>query len=352
MFNFPIYIIIGGGTVATFCVGSLVVYFIKNPEKFEKLLSLLYKALRYICKTAEYKYVKYSVQSTLNNFVANVKKDVPNLNVENVKLEWIDEGTTAEQFFKQNQLVIRMQKSRNDNRNVVRATVAFVSYALLHKAKRYIAEYQKKAIDLFATTKILENGHSEFLSDFVDLYLADAMENKKVNDLFAKFEDIHKVRLFFPVLINELDFLGEKVFSKAKNNELVYSEVMGLINFLYQYSHRKKSEETPNDYTGAYSRFAIRIVGMKGKIQNIGESIYIRNILDISSKVETIYLVGDLSNSSFINGVVENVVNQVPYHIYNRKKYECTIKDHDGTDIKVDSYLVVLRNNKIATFQR
>lgn len=352
MFNFPIYIIIGGGTAATFCVGSLIVHFIKNPEKFEKLLSILYKGFRYICKTAEYKYVKYSVQATINNFVAGVRKDVPNLNVENVKLEWIDENTTAEQFFRQNQLVIRMQKSRSDNRNVVRATVAFVSYALLHKAKRYIAEYQKKAIDLFATTKILENGHSEFLSEFVDLYLADAMENKKVNDLFAKFEDIYKVRLFFPVLINELDFLGEKVFSKARNDELVYSEVLDLINFLYNYSHRKKSEETHNDYTGAYSRFSIRIVGMKGKIIHEGESVYVKHISDISAQVETIYLIGNLSNSSFIDRVVEAVVNQVPYHIYNRKKYECIIKDYDGTDIKVDNYLVVIRNNNITTFQR
>lgn len=349
MFHFPIYITVGTGVVTTIGIVSLV---IKNPEKVEKWAALFYKAARYLCKTAEYKYVKYSVQSTLNEFVADVKKDVPNLNVENVKLEWIDEATTADQFFKQNQLVLRMQKSRSDNRNVVRATVAFVSYALLHKAKRYIAEYQKKAIDLFATTKILENGHSEFLSEFVELYLADAMENKKVNDLFAKFEDIHKMRMFFPILINELDFLGEKVFSKAKNNEKVYNEVLELVNFLYRYSQRKKSEEILSDYTGAYSRFSIRIVGMKSKIQHEGESVYVKNITEISDKVETLYLLGDLSNKSFINKVVDSVLKNIPYHIYNNKGYHCTIKNHDGSDMEVDTYLVVLRNNNITTFQQ
>lgn len=332
--------------------GSLILYFVKNPDKFEKWLSILYKFFRFVCDKAEYKYVKYTVQSYINGFIVSIKKDVPNLNVENVKLGWVDGNTTADQFIKNDQLVLRMHKSRNDNRNVVHATVAFVSCALLHKAKRYIADYQKKTIDLFATTKILEEGHSEFLSDFVDLYLADAMDNDKINDMFSKFEDIHKVKMFFPVFVNELNFLGEKVFARSVRKQIVYDEVSSLCSFLYCYSNRKKSEDVQSDYTGQYARFAIRIVGKKGKIQNVGSSIYVKNIISIDDSVETIYLLGDLTNKTFIKGVVDDVIKIKPYHIYNHKEYKCTIKDSNGDDMPVNTYLVVLRSNTISTFKK
>lgn len=349
-FYFPVTISICIGTPLV--IGSLVFYFIKNPDKFEKWVAIICKFFRFCSDYAEHKYVKYSVQSKINGFIKDVKKDVPNLNVENVQLEWIEENTTAEQFLKQNQLVLRMHKSKSDNRNIVRATVAFVSFALLRKAKKYIADYQKKTIDLFATTKILENGHSEFLADFVELYLADAMDNKKVNDLFAKFEDIHKVRMFFPVFINELNFLGEKVFSKAKNNQAVFDEVSSLANFLYIYSHRKKSEEVQSDYTGSFCKFSIRIVGKNWKIQNEGKKVYVKNIVSTEDKVETLYLLGDLSNRSFINGVVRDVTTQIPFYVFNTKSYKCTIKDSEGEDMDVNTYLVVLRNKNIQTFHK
>ena len=80
-----------------------------------------------------------------------------------------------------------MHNSRNPNRNLVNATVAFVSYSLLIKAKHYLANYQKTTINLFASQKILVKENPEAVGELIDSYLRDAMDNKKINSLYTQF---------------------------------------------------------------------------------------------------------------------------------------------------------------------
>src|SRR5690606_24037777 len=135
--------------VSLFTGGSIVAHYAKNPEKLEKLIALLNRYFKFIIKKSEYTYIKYDIQSRVNGFVAELSKKVPHIIPTRVKLEWIDENISPEQFIQSDQLVMRMHKSANHNRNVVNATFTFVSYSLLRKAKSYIAKYQKNAIDLF-----------------------------------------------------------------------------------------------------------------------------------------------------------------------------------------------------------
>ena len=47
-------VVIGGTAVA--------LYFIKNPDKLEKLVALFYKAIKWVYRTGEYQYIKYDIQ--------------------------------------------------------------------------------------------------------------------------------------------------------------------------------------------------------------------------------------------------------------------------------------------------
>lgn len=337
--------IIGG-----FSVFGIVIYFVKNPEKFEKWVALFCSYFRYISKSAEKTYVKFSVQSTVNSFVADLSKDVPNIGANFVKLNWVDEGMTEEQFLQSGQLVVRMRKSTSKNRNIVNATAIFVSQSLMPKAKSYVAKYQKEAIDLFATTKILNKGDAALLSEFVELYLRESLEQEKVNDLYGKFEEIHKMKLFFPIFITEMNFLGEKVFGKKKQDKDIYAEVNSLINFLLLYSKRKEHEETISDFDGTYCKFAIRIVGRLGKIIREGEQTYLNNIRKLEGNVETLYLLGNISNCEFIDSLVNNLVSSGKYTLYNTKDFVAMIKDTEGMNMKVSSHLVVLRSTSIQLY--
>ncbi|CCZ82243.1 hypothetical protein [Odoribacter laneus] len=350
-FNFnlaiPVFVIIGMASG-----GGLVLYFVKHPDKLETLLALINKICKSIIKKAEYNFVKYDVQSTVNKYISTFSKKIPNLSVTHVKLEWIDENITPEQFIKSDQLVMRMHKSINQNRNIVNATFTFVSYSLLRKAKSYIAQYQKDAIDLFVSFKIIENTKYELLDEFVQQYLNEGLEHDKVADFYDKFFDIDKAGLYFPVFMTEMTFLGEKVFAKRKDKNIIYEEVKGLVNFLNIYANRKINDTTTTEHNGNYCRFAIRIIGKKSKIDREGEQVYINNLKRIDPKTETIYLICDELNIKFMHNVLDKCLNHIDFNIYNKYKYHAVIKDHEGNDMQTNSYLVILRNKKIAVYHK
>lgn len=332
--------------------GCIVVHFIKHPEAVDKWMALLAKCLKVIYKKWEYTYVKRDVQSVVNGYIAKLSKQVPNLLVKKVTLEWVDEQLTAEQFIKNDMLVMRMHKSNNQDLNVVNATFTFVSHSLLVKAKSYIAKYQKNAIDLYVSYKILENEKIHLLQTYVQEILKEGLTNKNTNDFYGKFFDIDRAGIFFPVFLTEMTFLGEKVFGNRRNDQEIYDEVSSLVLFLYKYANRKLHQETISEFDGHYCKFAIRIVGMSVKIQTAGEGIYIRNIQQIPSSIETIYIIGGKDNKNFIDNIVRECQESMAYDVYNTYEYPAVLKDMNSEDYKCDNYLTVLRSRNVKYYHK
>ena len=354
MFNFYIYlgipILVLGGAAGG---GSLVLYFIKHPEVVDKWLALFSKYGKFLYKKWEYTYVKRDVQAVVNGYVSKLSKKVPNLLVKRVTLEWVDDNITAEQFIKNDMLVMRMHKSNNQDLNIVNATFTFVSHSLLLKAKSYIAKYQKNAIDLYVSYKILEREKAHLLQTYVqEIFKEGLSNNAKTNDFYGKFFDIDKAGIFFPVFLTEMTFLGEKVFGNKRNDQEIYDEVSSLVMFLYKYANRKLHQETISEFDGQYCKFAIRIVGMSVKIQTSGEGIYIRNIQQIPSSIETIYIIGGKDNKNFIDRIVSECQKSMAYDVYNTYEYPAILKDMNSGDYKCDNYLTVLRSRNVKYYHK
>jgi hypothetical protein len=332
--------------------GSVVWHYAKHPDKLEQLFALFFKSVKWLFKTAENGFIKYDIQFRVNSFVDDLYKIIPNLTPTSVKLVWIDEKQTAEQFVKSNQLVLRMHKSSSQNKNVVNATFAFVSYSLLRKAKHYIAKYQRESIDLFVSFKILENAKFEILDEFVQEYLHAGLEKEKIVDFYEKFFDIDKAGVFFPVFLSEMTFLGEKVFGKQRNDQQIFDEVKNTVHFLYRFSMRKYDDHSITEFNGEYCKFAIRIIGKRFKIGNEGEKVYINNLNKIPESMETIYLIGHKTNKKFVKSITAKFNASDKYFVHNEYEYKSRIKDKDGVSFDVDSYLIVLRNKKLEMYHR
>ncbi len=348
-FNISITITFAFGIV----IGSATVigYLVTHPSKLEKLAALIYKCLKYIIKSAEYKYVKFDIQGKVNDFSNELRKRVPNIEPTKVQLEWIDINQNPEQYSKSGELILRMHKSNNQNKNIVSATFAFVSYSLLRKAKSYIALYQRESIDLFVSFKLFEKERIEILDEFVQNYLKDGLEKEKVDEFYSMFFDLDRAGIFFPVFISEMTFLGEKVFGKKRDNDRIFKEVRALVFFLNRYSNRKVDENDILEFIGEYCKFAIRIIGKWYKIDNKSQ-IYINNLRKIADKVETLYLLGDSANKDFINYTVKCCKDTIDYDIYNSFKYNAKIKDRKGLLFDITNYLIVLRSNKIQVYHQ
>lgn len=347
-----IYIIL---PVSIFCLaagGGIVWFIFTHPAILDKWASFFYRLLKIIYKEADKRFVKYNIQSIINGFITKLNADVPNLDAQRISIDWIDEKTTPETFLKSGTLVLRMQKSINQNQNIVNATYTFVSREVLKKTKTYLASHQKDAIDLFVSYKALEKAGHDIMDAFVQTYLRGGLDKASVDKLYAKFESIDACGLFFPVYITEMTFLGEKIFGKGVNRNKIYKEVDDLVSFLLTLANRKTGEYSNMEHVGEYSKFAIRIVGKQNKIENEGKRIYINNIRQITQPIETLYLMGNSYNKEFIDEVSSDLTEDDVWEIFHKVATKAMLRTSEGEEFDVMNYIVSLRKKSVTIVTR
>jgi len=335
-------------------VGLLIIIIVfLYPEKVEKWGTLLWTIINCIFRIGEKKIITHDIQARVNEFTKSLKKEIVNYEHVRIKIQWITEKETPEEFFRRNKLIIRMRQHANQNRNFVYASMIFIAKALLTKTKKYLSPSQRKSIDLFIGKRLFEKEKPQIIDQFFeDYFSAKVLSSNKIMELVEKYEIIDKVGLFFPVLIQELTFLGGKVFYKPKNTKII-KEVTEFINFLQRYAEREVGEETiPKNFEGTYCRCGIVIIAkrLKREIGKLAPFIkYIKKLLE--KKLENIYLIGPVSrgNKVFIDQISNEVQKKFSLQKYTSKKFKAKIKIK-GKREEVNNYLVLLRSPEIIRY--
>lgn len=333
--------------------GLILLILLLFPEKIEKWSVMLWKVIYFIIKKGEKKIIAHDIQGRVNEFSKSLRREMTNFDPVGISIQWVMEKETPSEFFKENRLIIRMRQHADQNKNFVYASMVFISKALLTKTKKYLSPTQRESIDLFVGRKLFEKEKPQIVDRFFEDYFSPkALSSNKIMELLEKYEIVDKVGLFFPVLVQELTFLGEKVFYKPKSEKII-TEVKEFINFLQNYAEREVGEEEiPKKFEGAYCRCGIAIIAkqLKREIGDLEPFVrYIQKLIE--KKLETIYLIGSASkeNRSFIDQISEEIQKKFKLQKYTSKKYKAKIKIK-GKRKEVDSYLVLHRSPEILRY--
>lgn len=329
--------------------GLILVILFLFPEKIEKWSVMLWKIIYFLIKRGEKKIVAHDIQGRVNEFSKSLKKEIVNLEPVGISIQWVTEKETPSEFFKDNKLIIRMRQHVDQNKNFVYASMVFISKALLTKTKKYISQSQRESVDLFVGRKLFEKEKPRIADRFFEDYFApNALYSSKIMELLEKYEIIDKVGLFFPVLVQELTFLGEKVFYKPRSEKII-AEVTGFINFLQKYAEREVGDQTtPLNFEGAYCRCGIVIVAKSLKREIGALTPFIRYIQSlIEKKLENIYLIGSATkeNRNFIDRISKEVQKEFQLQSYMTKEFRAKIKIN-GERKEVDNYLILFRSSE------
>lgn len=334
--------------VGSFGTGGVVVLVLfLFPEKVEKWGVMLWRLIYFLSHKGEKRIVAHDIQGRVNDFAKSLKKEIHNFEPVGIGIQWVTEGETQAEFFKEERLIIRMRQHADQNRNFVYASMAFISRALLTKAKRHLSQTQAESVDLYVGRKLFEREKPQVLDRFFEDYFSPkALSSERLMELLEKYEVIDKVGLFFPVLIQELAFLGEKVFYKPRRDQII-KEVSNFIGFLQRYAEREiGEEEIPKNFEGAYCRCGIVIIATALKRQ-IGDTkpfvAYIGGL--VAKKLENIYLVGSAGrqNRAFMDQVSQAIQIQWKLERFMSRAYKAKIR-LGGQRIQVDNYLILHRN--------
>ncbi len=332
----------------------LVVFFLTHPEKVEIWSALIAKALSRIkvwFRGAHKHYVKHELQGRVNEFTSKVSKQAPYLGATKCRVEWETGDTDKKAFLEGDEVIIRLRREDPDDMNFVHGAYHFVSTALLHKVKRYVSPSHRESIDLFVTTAMLQAEKPSLVSHFLDEYLhpATADADSKVVRFFDQYSHIDKGGLFYTVLLQELDFLGDKVFGGRKDDTIII-EVNDLVSFLEGFAGRSIGEEMEMKFDRSYCRFALVIVGKSFNVAE-GARVFVNYInRDLAPKdIETVYVLGSAANEPVLNEVCEQLASI--YEVFRGHHYKAVLNRPDGTEFESKQALYILRKRGVRVFQ-
>jgi hypothetical protein len=176
----------------------------------------------------------------------------------------------------------------------------------------------------------------------------------KISQLLATFEKLDEAALFYQILLQELEFLGDKVFLGTKHkNAKIIAEVTKAIEFLERLATRNTGEDIPLDFNGEYCCFAMMIAGKKPKMTASGE-VYVNRIRKhlMPNDIDTIYLVGEWPNKDIIDNVCTAVEDTFEKYKTHRSKVTLTRKEGDEERYEQrEHYLAILRKKGVSVFR-
>jgi hypothetical protein len=329
---------------------AIVLVIFLNPDKAQIWASWFWAGLSKVYRGAQKKYTKYDLQGHINDFSREVGTEAPFLAATQVRVEFTKEAE-REAFLRGDAVIIRLRTSDREDQNFIHGAYMFVSASLLFKAKRYLSDTQRTALDLFVTAKLLGKERPAALGHFLDEYVHPelAKANAKEGQLFEKFEAIESRGHFYSVVLQEFDFLGSKVFGRRKDDRVI-TEVRSFIDLMESFALRKIGEEGDLKHVGTYCRMALVIIGKSVKLSSGGVDPYVNYIRRqlVPKSIETVYVLGAGENAPMLDTVAARVADV--FEVHRQRRSQTLLEFTDGRQIAAEQYLVVLRLKGVSAF--
>jgi len=298
------YLLFGFPPTVVLLIAALLFF----PEKIEKWSAFLWKgigALGELFRSARKRAIKHDLQGRVNDYVRRLRKQVPGSFEDKLELEWVDAKTHRSALLADGRVVLRLRSHDPEDHNFVHASYLYVSKCLLKKTKRYLSVPQRDALDIFVSSKLLKEEKPSVVGYFLDQYLHPKTDDtkSKVAVLIDDFGIIDRACFFFPLLVQELEYLGDKVFGRRRD-DLIVKELYDVVGFLRPLSQRTVGDEGDLNFDGSYTRFGVVIVGKPVKLLTSLQPYvnYIRKTL-ASKDVDTIYIIGRKENRDKIDQI-------------------------------------------------
>lgn len=336
--------------ISSFGTAAVIGAFIfLNPEKSEKWLSITFGWLTKAFNVGEKQYAALDVQGRVNEFVKDLRVKSPHVADVGVKIAWVESAEKESPLRDEGRLVIRMRRHEDQDRNFVQASMVFIATEFLSKTKKYLSKSQAESLDLFFAKELFEREKPHIADKFFDEYFAPAVDNAKVADLLERYGMVERVGLFFPVLVQELEHLGQKVYFKPKK-EAIIGEVNRFIGFLEDYANRTVGDTTtPTNFGGAYLRCGIVIIAKRYKREVIGDIEPYLKYVDtlLERKIETVYLIGSAEedNVQFVENITAEACSRFGVELScEPTTVEADIRRGNGERYHTQNHIVALRS--------
>lgn len=340
MDKFLVAILSSSGTILIIII--LAIFFWDKVELFiSRILKIISGAFSFF-KFLKKKGIQLDLQSRINLYIKKLNKLTSDLETDKIRIEYVNKDINRKAFIENGKVVLRLKKDDSNDDNFIHGTYLFVSTCLLFKVKHHLSPTQKESVDLYVTANLIKTEKNYILDRFLEDYLQPSLEGKAdKKKYYLSFETIDEHGIFYPVFINELNYLGKRVFGSIGKDSLI-NEFDEIISFLLVAANRRVGDDQTNlEYTGEKSKILIFIIGKPEKISDEGKyTQYIKSVTT-NHLINSIYSIGDKKNSAIIDRICNCISEN--YDCISKGNNRAKLNKKDGGTKIIDQYYTVMR---------
>jgi len=247
--------------VSTSLVTVLAIFYllIKYPEKVEKWISMVARAIGLLSDRAARVHMATNIQSTIDECRKKVNVHEETL-AYGVRIKW----TNAEHVqtdLKENNVVVMMRPYSSQSRNLAHIVSIYVPRALLPKARAYVEPNLMFGIDHTVSKSILEGDTSA-----LQYYTSELMDKigNEVRSYVLKMDEVHKQGGLTRIILPELQRLNILYPKEPDKKALIDSTK--LAELVYEFATKEPRADVSPLLRGAYIRMAIVQVAKPEKL--------------------------------------------------------------------------------------
>ncbi len=278
------------GWIAALVIILLLV--IDDPDRAEKIKEIFFLPTFRLFKRGSRQYIAAKVGYTSTQFLK--QKLLPLLpSTANVKIQirWV-KSPSDPVLTENGNLILYMRETNDQTRNILAATQVALPRVVCTTLRPCLQKDLEDAVDLVLLRKLATalGKHAEPV--FQRYFLrASTEDNVKLQGLFAKLVELDTHGTFVPIFLEELNELGERLYTSGDNTDQT-KEITHFLEFLLTEARRKEREDIKLDYFSSTFSVGIIILAASYKVLREGVSPYINRIdQKVRQGCDSIYII-------------------------------------------------------------
>jgi hypothetical protein len=323
-----------GGAVAAF-FESLLLFAISNPDKTAGYLASFYKMLRNVNFWFERSAVEKRLESSIGLSSKKLNNEGVVLLPHGVNVKWV-ESKDRDAFLKENKIVVCLESSANEARNLARATFLYASEDLIRESQRFIdSNVMKSACFAVSRKMLMYENRLDALKCLKDEFLEPEIEeHPSIEELLAIMENLDSEGIFTRVLLKEFSELDAKLHGTLTDHTAM-AETLTFMNTMKRLSEKEKGIDVNPDHRGTIIDVSIMLIAREGKRDPNPYIKYAKKCWDLG--VPRLYILAQGVRIEIALASVLGVKTLGIYRIDREWKYTITSQKK-----KFESYVAVL----------
>jgi len=327
------------GGIINGVIGGLLVLVLANYDRAMLLSSSLFKFFSKISFWAEKRSISNYLQGTINIYSKSINSETEtNLLPHGIKIKWA-EPKDRDAFIKEGKAIVCLEPSKNEARNLARATMLYVAEDLVHDSRRYVDPKIMKSADFAIARKMLSMNRKLDALRYLNQEFIQPEINKMpiIASYLQSMEKMDAHGTLTRVLLREFSELDAKLPPQPTNKQ-AKDETVDLTKVLTKLAEKKRGIDVYPEYRGKIIRVAIMLIARAGTLFLVEPYVRFAKWC-AKEKIPHLYVMARGENNiSLSQAVIREIEKHRLFRKQNEWKYQSIIENS-----YVDTYLAFLK---------